>query len=465
MVFVLSAMVVLVVGFCGFLLYTAARDSLDDELGKKLIAVAGAVTAQIDGEGVIQLRPGDEGSRTYRNIRQKLMRIRFNTDVKRIYFFDLNLLSLVETDEGVPIGIDYPKLRFDEVELRAVRKGIPAASVLFKGVDGLFYKSGYWPVFVNGEVMAVLGVDASATFLASIRSIRRNLFIIGIISVLAAVLIAVLFSKTIVNPIKRLVVAAKEIGAGNYQKPISVKSGGEIGFLAETLDDMKDNILRRDHQQKTMLAGVAHEIRNPLGGIEIFANLISDESGEDQEQRERAQKILKEVKNLKGIINEFLDYARPSKPDPKHCVMSDVMAEVRAVISHDLEKTRVKIDLQELGGNSTIFVDPRQLQQVFLNLIKNSIQAMPDGGLITIRTVPNREWMVIDFEDTGKGISDDLMHKLFDPFFTTHEQGTGLGLAMVKKLVEDNGGRIGAQRLKSGGLKFSIWLPRNNKIR
>jgi two-component system OmpR family sensor kinase len=457
-IFLLLTMIV--VGASGFFLYWKAKTSLESELGKKLIAVAGSVASQIDGQVILNLQPGDEDSRTYRNIQRRLDSIRERTEVKRIYLFNRALQSIVDS-EGMEIGKEYTKLRFDEAELNLVWRGNPTSSVLFEGIDGLLYKSGYSPVWVQDTVQAAVGVDGSATFLASITNIRKSIFMIGIFSVVLGVIVAIVFSSTIVNPVKKLVVACERLGSGNYQHPIELKSSTEIGFLAKTMDEMRSNIIRRDGQLKTMLAGVAHEIRNPLGGIEIFADLISQELKEGSEQKKRVENIIKEVKNLKRIVNDFLEYARPSIPKRVPYRISVTCEEVFSLVSQDLKKHNIEMIWEEESEETCVLADPQHLKQVFLNLVSNSIHAMPEGGTITIKIKQfEKEFMAIDFEDTGEGISPEIAERLFDPFVTTRKEGTGLGLAIVQKLVEDNRGQIEAYGEDKKGLKFKIILPK-----
>ena len=460
LVFIFVLLTVIVVGGSGFFLYWKAKTSLEDELGNKLMAVAGSIASQIDGQTVMSLKPGDEDSRTYRNIQRKLASIRDRTEVKRIYIIDRDLTNLVDS-EGWEVGKEYARLRFDEAELKLVWKGKPTSSVLFEGSDGILYKSGYSPVWIQDTVQAVVGVDGSATFLASIKNIRKSIFMIGIFGVALGVIMALIFSSTIVNPIKKLVMASARIGEGNYQRHIELKSKTEIGFLAKTMDEMRSSIVRRDGQLKTMLAGVAHEIRNPLGGIEIFAGLLSKELKSDSEQKKQIEKIIKEVKNLKRIVNDFLEYARPSIPKREPCRISVICEEILSFVSQDLEKHRIQMMWEDESTENCVLADPQHLKQILLNLVNNSIQAMPAGGRITIKVrEPEGTFIPIDFEDTGEGVSPETAERLFDPFFTTRNEGTGLGLALVKKLIEDNAGQIEAYGEDKKGLKFRIILPK-----
>ncbi|MDZ7261321.1 MAG: ATP-binding protein [candidate division KSB1 bacterium] len=456
LIFLFVVQVSLILGATGFYLNWRIRRVLEEELGRKLEAVANSLASQLEGELIVGLSPGDEGSRTYRNIQQRLGLIQKATMMRRIYLFDRDRRSLVDTEMNVPIGREYVRLKFDQKELEVVFKGQSVSSVLFEGTDGQLYKSGYAPIFVKGNVLAAVAVEGSAETLKSVRQIQRNLLTLGLVGVVGSAFLAIIFSNKITRPLKRLERSAREIGQGNYQQAIEVKGRDEVAFLARTLEEMRRSIIQRDWRQKSMLAGVAHEIRNPLGGIELFAGLLTDELPDGQ-AKEAALKILKEVRNLKAIVQSFLDYARPSPARKQACQIKEVFQEVQTLLLPELDK--VTIDLIEEAEGTVAFVDPQHLKQIFLNLTKNSLQAMPNGGRIELKIVSENEYVEIYFSDTGSGIPEENRGRIFEPFFTTYEKGTGLGLAIVQSLIEENGGRIQLLPTKGKGATFRIHLP------
>jgi signal transduction histidine kinase len=218
---------------------------------------------------------------------------------------------------------------------------------------------------------------------------------------------------------------------------------------------MRQNILERDRQQQAMLAGVAHEIRNPLGGIELFAGLLSSEI-QETDLKNYAQKILKEVQNLKTIIQNFLDYARPIPANRIECQVQLVWSEAVSLLSGELNSIQLKLDQTE--NEIAALVDPQHLKQVFLNLLKNSIDVMPDGGTIFVNIISQKDGVKILYSDTGPGIPVELADKIFQPFFTTREKGTGLGLAIIKNLIAENGGSIRYVPSGEAGALFEIKL-------
>ncbi|HGE69480.1 TPA: HAMP domain-containing histidine kinase [Candidatus Poribacteria bacterium] len=449
--------VTIFVGSTGWFLYRSAKDSLDNELGGKLIAIAQAVVTQIDSISITYLSPGDEGTKNYENLKEKIKKVKQATNVKRIYIFDRNNKSLVDTDENIPIGTEYIKLRFNKSELENLWNGNCVHTILFKGEDGEYYKSGYAPIKDNNSVVAAVGVDTSATIMSAIRAFGRNVVIFAIVSILITIAIGFLFAKTITNPIDKLVKSAEEISKGNFNNEINIKSNDELGYLGYSMDNMRKAIIQRDNRLKMMLAGIAHEIRNPLGGIEIFAGLLSEDL--QGTSKEYVDKIIKEVRNLNDIVTQFLEYAKPTEPIKEDVELLSIIDEICFILAPELQKRNVKFISEITDGKIKVFVDPKQIKSVFMNIIKNSIQAMSDGGEIKLKSDKTDNLIVITVSDNGLGIASENLGKIFDPFFTTKEKGAGLGLAIVKKLVEDNNGKIEVQSKVGEGTTFTIYLP------
>lgn len=453
LLFIISILIIFFVA--GYYLLWEIRSTLDEALGKNLETMAKVIALEIDPDLISYLQPGDEDSRTYQNILASFRRFQRTTDVTRIYLFGSDLRSIADSDTLVSIGQEYVQLRFNKNEVDAVFNGLTSSSILFEGVDGKLYKTGFAPIQSNGEIVAGIGVEGSAEMLNVVRSIQTNLIWLGLVIVLAGIIIGGIFANRITVPIKRLEKAAAAISGGNLQHPIPEFGRDEVGFLARTMEEMRQNILERDKQQQAMLAGVAHEIRNPLGGIELFAGLLSSEI-QESDLKNYAQKILKEVQNLKSIIQNFLDYARPIPAQRVQCDVRSVWNETIGLLTGELNHIEVKFQ-QEADGISAL-VDPQQLKQVFLNLIKNSIAAMPNGGTIFVNIHSRQDHLKILYRDTGPGIPAELADKIFQPFFTTRKQGTGLGLAIIKNLIAENGGSIRYVPSPEAGARFEIVL-------
>jgi signal transduction histidine kinase len=462
-VFLFVLQIVLVLVVAGFYLQWHLRLILERELGAKLEAIAGSVATQLDAALAMSLLPGDENTRTYRNLRHRLVEIQDATGVSRITVFSLGQGHIVDTDSLAMIGMPHARQQFDRQELSKVLEGTRISSVLFKGVDERLYKTGYAPLYLGPRVEAIVAVEGSAANLRAVREVQGRLLQVGIVAVVFAIVTAMFFSSQITSPLRKLQRAAERISRGELEPAIEVHGSDEIAFLGKTMDEMRRSILHRDERQKAMLAGVAHEIRNPLGGIELFASMLADELLEE-DAKQQAFKILKEARNLKGIVQDFLDYAKPIVPKRVACSVIECLSTAEMLLANEIEHNsihveRVSPNRKTADGDTQVFVDPQHLKQVFLNLTKNAIQAMPNGGTICVDIEQMNNNAVVRFSDNGKGISETSVNKIFDPFFTTKEQGLGLGLSLVKNLIEENGGSIVLKSSGPTGTTFEITLP------
>ncbi len=452
------AFVMVVVGGTGWVLYSLTRRSLERQMSERLLAVAQLVAEGIDGDAVSWLQPGYEGGRLYKRLTNRLRRARDMVDARRIYVFDRQGRSLLDTKPDVPIGREYVRLRIDRSELDSVWVGKPAHSLRFQGEDGVEYKSGYAPIHAGEEVVGGVGVDIGAGFLDAIRAFGQSVLILGSISAVLTVAIGLGLARTLTRPTYRLVRAAQAIGRGNLDQPVAPSSRDELGYLGETMEEMRRKILARDEQLRQMLAGVAHEICNPLGGIEIYAGLIAGDLPDGDPRKVHIQKVIGEVKTLKRVISEFMDFARPAPPSPTPVGVAQLAEEVAFLLAPEMEGTEVRC-VREIPEDLQAYVDVDQFKRVLINLMVNGVQAMPEGGTLTMRACRARPGVEIAVADTGSGMSAEVMGRLFEPFFTTREKGAGLGLAIVQKVVEENGGRVEVENEPGVGTVFRVVVP------
>jgi two-component system sensor histidine kinase HydH len=234
-----------------------------------------------------------------------------------------------------------------------------------------------------------------------------------------------------------------------------------IGFFSPPFDI--DEKLEREKALllEKMAPVLAHEIRNPLGSIKGAAQVLRSEA-ESEEQRNLLDVITEEVNRLNRVVSQFLDYARPYAPDLKPQAINAVIEKVVAVIEANNLSSRIDIELELHPHLPPVSVDQEQLHQVILNIAINAIEAMPDGGTLTIRTSRIRsdagDAVGISIRDTGPGISREKLKQIFTPFFTTKERGVGLGLAVCRRIIRNHGGRIRVKSIPGQGTIFYIRL-------
>ena len=454
LILLFTMQVVIIVLFAGGYLNWRLRETIERELADKLKTHASIAALQFDHELVTALAPGDESTRTYNNLRTQLLSLQEAGNTRRIFIISPNRTSLLDTKDEVNIGDEYPFLGITDEELKRVFNGELISSTLFTGSDGRLYKTAFAPISSETSVVAVLALEGSAQTLEAIADVRHVLLVIAVIVLVGSAVLGLLFSRRLTTPLERLKAAAGRIAKGDYDTPVQDFRKDEIGFLANTMEEMRRAIVQRDTRQKTMLAGVAHEIRNPLGGIELFAGLLASELEEPGAKAE-AEKIKKEVQNLKKIVGDFLDYARPRKAQRKQCNVGEIFEEAKTLLAGEIGTKEIKFTANCL--QETAWVDPQHLRQIFLNLIQNSIRAIAERGEITLAVTRDGAKARVLLTDDGPGIPEKIRADIFNPFVSGSREGTGLGLAIVRTLVEENGGEIDLH--PGPGAVFEITLP------
>ncbi len=225
-------------------------------------------------------------------------------------------------------------------------------------------------------------------------------------------------------------------------------------------------------------AGIAHEIRNPLAGIKAAAQLLEESFDKDDERITLFQRIVKEIDKSNRLLKEFFKFARPSKPRPEFINFDSIVDGLFLLIGARLRKQNIKYEIDIDPYIPQVFVDETQIEQVLLNMLLNSMDAMPKGGEIKLKTGirsltsfekdtldnvfsnnHDLKYLEVEINDSGKGIEEKNMDKIFDPFFTTKADGLGLGLSITTRLLEENLGKIDVEESNEKGTTFILLLP------
>jgi signal transduction histidine kinase len=213
-----------------------------------------------------------------------------------------------------------------------------------------------------------------------------------------------------------------------------------------------------------LAAAVAHEVKNPLQGIAGAVDILSQNFKPGDPQREIALEVTRQVRRLDATVRDLLVFARPQVPRKQRVELAPMIERIRSVLREEPDLQGVEIDL-DVPPDFTVAADSAMLEQVFVNLILNSAQAMPDGGKVTVQARPRGAETEITVADTGRGIPASIRAEIFKPFFTTKHKGTGLGLAIVRKVVEAHGGRIAVESEEGVGTAFALTLPEERAAR
>jgi signal transduction histidine kinase len=441
-------------GLFGFFAHEVARRALEDELGRRLGTAAAGGAAMLLPDQLRALGPGDEDALTYANVRRRLDLARSRFGVRRVLAVTPELDARGDTSGALALGARAHEIVTDHAEIARAALGSPAASPLFVGHDGVAYKRAYAAVGDPGNVAGFVVVEAPADYQATLAAFRRSLFGAGLAALAAVLTLTVWLARRISGPVARLAQAAARLGRGHLDKPIPIETRDEIGVLAATLEEARAALAARDERLQMMLAGIAHEVRNPLGGLELYAGLLRDALAAQPERLEEIGRIEREVGHLKTVVNEFLEFARRPEPRLEAVPLRALLEDVRE-LTQAPDGAEVAIDA---AADLVVHADPGQLRRVLLNLARNAATAARRGHVrLSARRIQDR--VELEVEDDGPGVPAELREKIFTPFFTTREKGTGLGLAFVREIVRDHGSDVTLRDAPGGGSVFRFELP------
>jgi signal transduction histidine kinase len=303
---------------------------------------------------------------------------------------------------------------------------------------------------------------------------KKCLYVIMASVPFVAIMLSLVFIRGFTKPVSELLAATRSLKAGNLNYRIG-ELHHEFGEVAASFnvmaESLKEHFLRMQWAEQIVLlsemaGGLAHEIKNPLAGIKASVEVISCDHSVSSENREVLLKVIDQIRKIEVILKSLLNFARPPKPQFMLVDFNSVIdATVNLAERHPAFSSRngnhIAIMKNFDSRLPAITADPLQLQQVFMNLLINSAEAMPEDGTIMIQTSSSEDgrFITAKMTDTGQGIEDATIDKIFQPFFTTKAHGTGLGLAITKELIKQHGGDIRVVNNHDRGVSFTIVLP------
>jgi signal transduction histidine kinase len=324
---------------------------------------------------------------------------------------------------------------------------------------------------------------------------NRNLLIAStaITLLLMAAVINFLLTRLVKKPVALLVETMSRVEKGNLNVEVNLGTRDELGHLARSFTSMVQKLslaqkeLERQQQQQMLQvkhlaslgelsASVAHEVKNPLAGIKLAIQVLAREPRVMDGQRETIQEIVRSIDRLDKTITDLLSYSRISPPVLSTANLHEVIEAALISIKEEAQITQVQVEKSFDLTLPLLPLDPRQMEGVFLNLFLNALQAMPQGGTLTVQTKWRQSgyrhqegcpysldledgWVEVTVTDTGGGIPPEILGEVFRPFFTTKAKGTGLGLSLVQRVVEQHRGQVFAQSRAGVGTTFYLLLP------
>lgn len=338
--------------------------------------------------------------------------------------------------------------------------------------------------------------------IVSLDRAKKNLHEFGVnVAVLTACLLLLmatvltLLTQTLINePVQRLLRHTERVAEGDFSTRIKVASTDELGQLAASFNHMTTNLQETHSELNDMMhnlesmveersrkiqdiqsrllqseklasigelaAGIAHEINNPLTGVVMFASMVLNHKDLSPGLRGDLQTVLNETQRCADIVRRLLEFSRATPPHKEPCAVERLLEHTLALVMFQASFQNIRVIKHYREELPKIMLDPNQMQQVFMNLLLNASQSMPDGGKLELSVDMEDEWVITRMRDTGFGISADNLKKIFDPFFTTKgNSGTGLGLSISYGIIHNHGGTIEAESKVGEGTLFTIHLP------
>ena len=390
---------------------------------------------------------------------------------------EINIINI----EGEIIDSSDPEKIGKKRELKKLEKGVHSAPRL-SGTGSVLSQKPYEvivPVIVGDEHLGYVQINM---LLDNIRDLQhanfiRRLFATGMVFTVGIAL-TIFLARRYTEPIHNLVNDFKRVSAGDLSVTIAVDSEDEIGELAAGFNNMVEKLREREALEKRLneaehlsrvgqlASGIAHEIRNPLNYISLAIDHLKSEMlpncGDNcDELTDLADKIKEEVRRANYMVLNFMNYGRPLKLRRTLTPYDEILAKVLPLLHDRMTEQRITVVMALEHDLPPLWVDQELLRNCILNFINNAIQAMPDGGIITLGASldSNQERTLLTFADSGSGIRYEDVAKIFQPYFTTKDVGIGLGLAITERIIKEHGGEIRVESRPDVGTTFTVLLP------
>ncbi len=431
----------LIIVLGGFLISRFLQKNMTLLLSKRMIAISSSIATEFSGPIADYLVETEPASPFLKSVLEKLEGKKKTFSLVDIALIDTESRILASTHKDAAFHTTYNLLLADALSLENIKQGQICATTIYK-VNGMPFMAVYIPITgTGGKVRIAMAVEASADYFRILKRFNRFLWAAGILLILVTLVFSYAVSRFITRPIITLAGVASTIGKGNLGLIASVDRKDEIGALAGAINEMSRQ-LKLDRKMLdgkiaslTVLAGgVAHEIRNPLNGINLYVDLLERKAA-DPGQSEICQKIKGEIKAINNIVTQLLDYTKPM----------EIKKQAHALKTF-VDKTASRLHPFTFKENYEkslfIIVDEFRFQQVLDNLLRNAVEEAGIEGYVLFNAFREENRTIIEIHNTGKRINDEDRHRIFDPFFTTKPNGTGLGLAISRKIIEAHGGTL-----------------------
>jgi two-component system nitrogen regulation sensor histidine kinase NtrY len=328
-------------------------------------------------------------------------------------------------------------------------------------------------------LLAILLVGNSRrSYVVLKRHIRDSAFLVGAAGIVLAILLSSWLAARVTRPVEQLAQMAQEVAAGNWNSSVQIEGRDEVAQLAQSFNHMTEELLAQKERLvqtervaawRELARRLAHELKNPLFPLQLTVENLIRARTQTPEQfeevfQESSQTLLAEISNLKKIIGRFSEFSKMPQPQLQAVQINEIVSAVAQLFQAQFQtpgRNAIICDIQLDEQLEPIAADPDLLHRALSNLVLNAMDAMPDGGKLTMRTQAEASGAIIEVADTGSGLTQEECERIFTPYYTSKQHGTGLGLAIVQSVVSDHGGRISVHSQPGRGTTFRIELPKN----
>ncbi len=452
------SLVVVVSGVLAVYVVSVARQGLEDEVGRKLQDIARIASRDVPFARLELIRPGAEATRMVRRLNQKLDAVMRASGAAAIEVCDARGALLLSTVEA-PIGsacAQAPSIQ----ERARLKEGRAVSTGSFTEGAGRFMTA-FAPVrSAEGSLFAVVQVRADAAEVEVLVAMGRRLYLAAGVTVLLGAALSLLLAGRIARPIRQAARTADRIGGGQYAARVELPATRELRVLARSLNVMAAQVESRDRKLKAIAGTVAHEIRNPLNSMNLLVTLLEEELRDaGHGQSEIIDTLQAEIAKLDRVLTDFLTWSRPVSLTADAVDARGPASRAVQMAEAPAQDAGVRVELAE-GEAAATRMDPQRMERCLLNLILNAVQASPAESRVEVEVKAVEGGVEYRVMDRGPGLSEEARAHLFEPFFTTRTQGTGLGLANARAIVQAHGGTLEHQDREGGGTCALLRLPR-----
>jgi signal transduction histidine kinase len=396
--------------------------------------------------------------------------------------------GLGETGETYLVGADTlmltPSRHMNHPPALTHTMPTPGVHAALTGVSGGGIYRGYlgdqvlgayeWLPRQRWALLAEIQVDEA---FAPLRRLARQIVLLGLLAVLAALALAVSLSRRLSAPLVELAAASERVATGDLSQPEFQRGQDEVGVLGERFGEMVGalrhsygeleqsgrELARAERQAELGLlaAGLVHEMRNPLAAVKMNLSSLARSEVLNAVEREQLQIAREQGERLERMLGELLDFSRPAEPALRPLGLRELLAEAARLSAGERERREQRLELETPDPDLSFTADREMLLRALVNLLDNAAQASEPGAVIRLSAEAIEADISLSVADSGRGMKESVRERLFDPFFTTREEGVGLGMATVRKCVEAQNGEIAVESREGEGSRITLRLPAN----